>query len=89
MENMSVALELMVVGMVTVFLILLIVIYFGKLLILVVNKWAPEEATTVKKKTAQPSAASNTIDATTMEVLQAAVKQLTGGKGHVAGVKKL
>jgi hypothetical protein len=54
-----------------------------------VNKWAPEEATTVKKKTAQPSAASNTIDATTMEVLQAAVKQLTGGKGHVAGVKKL
>ena len=34
----------MVVGMVTVFAILFIVIYIGKLLIAVVNKYAPEEA---------------------------------------------
>ena len=42
------ALQLLIVGMVTVFLVLLIVIYLGKLLIWAVNKWAPEE--TVAKK---------------------------------------
>ena len=38
MENLNTALLLMVVGMVTVFCILLIVIYLGKGLILLVNK---------------------------------------------------
>ena len=38
MSNLSTGLMLMVVGMVTVFAILLIVIYFGKLLIATVNK---------------------------------------------------
>ena len=43
MENLETALLLMVVGMATVFAILLIVIYLGKLLISLVNKYAPEE----------------------------------------------
>ena len=42
MENLNTALLLMVVGMTTVFAILLIVIYLGKGLILLVNKYAPE-----------------------------------------------
>ena len=37
------ALQLLLVGMITVFLVLLIVIYLGKFLIWAVNKWAPEE----------------------------------------------
>lgn len=44
MENIGVGLMLMVVGMATVFVILLIVIYLSKYLITVVNKVAPEEA---------------------------------------------
>ncbi len=43
MENLNTALLLMVVGMATVFAILLIVIYLGKGLIALVNKYAPEE----------------------------------------------
>ena len=43
MENLNTALLLMVVGMTTVFAILLIVIYLGKGLILLVSKYAPEE----------------------------------------------
>ena len=39
MENLETALLLMVVGMATVFAILLIVIYLGKLLISLVNKY--------------------------------------------------
>ena len=42
MENLNIALLLMVVGMATVFAILLIVIYLGKCLIALVNKYAPE-----------------------------------------------
>ena len=44
MENIEYALMLMVVGMATVFVILLVVINLGKVLITLVNKFAPEEA---------------------------------------------
>ena len=44
MENIGVGLMLMVVGMATVFVILLIVIYLSKYLITVVNKVAPRRA---------------------------------------------
>ena len=44
MENIGLALQLMVVGMVTVFIILMIVIQLGKWLIQIVNKVAPEES---------------------------------------------
>jgi oxaloacetate decarboxylase gamma subunit len=41
MENLSLGLLLMVVGMPTVFLILLIIIYLGKGLIAFVNRFIP------------------------------------------------
>lgn len=76
----------MVVGMATVFLILSILISGGKLLIKFVNRVAPEEVVPAKKTT---SAAPATVDAGTMQVLQEVVRQLTGGKGHVASAKKI
>ena len=42
MENLNIALLLMIVGMATVFAILLIVIYLGKGLIALVKKYAPK-----------------------------------------------
>ena len=75
----------MVVGMSTVFLILLIVIWGGKLLIKAVNKIAPEEVVAPKKSAAAPSA----VDGTTMAVLQQVVSQITGGKGSISSVKRL
>ncbi len=86
MENMGIGLELMVVGMCTVFVILLIVIYGGKLLISVVNKIAPEEVEKAKKTAAVKAAP---VDPTTMAVLQEVVRQITGGKGHVASARKI
>lgn len=41
MENLGIAFQLMIVGMSTVFIILLIVINLGKVLINLVNKYAP------------------------------------------------
>lgn len=90
MENIGLGLQLMIVGMCTVFVILIIVIWGGKLLIGAVNRIAPEEVLSARKT--QPAAApagTAAIDATTMAVLQQVVSQITGGKGRVADAKKV
>ncbi len=84
MENFELGLLLMVVGMVTVFLILLIVIWLSQLLISIVNKVAPEEAP--KKKNTSSGAST---DAGAMDAIKAAVDILTAGKGQVIKVEKL
>jgi oxaloacetate decarboxylase gamma subunit len=85
MDNLGIGFELMIVGMSTVFLILLIVIWGGKLLIKTVNKIAPEEVVSPKK-----SATTNAnIDGDTMAILQQVVSQITGGKGHISSARRL
>lgn len=84
MENLELALMLMVVGMTSVFVILLIVIYLSQGMISLVNKFAPEEAP--KKKA---PAAVSTTDAGTMDAIKAAVEILTAGKGQVVKIEKL
>lgn len=78
MENLGLGLLLMGVGMVTVFCILLIVISGSRLIISLVNKMAPETAADAK-----PAA----FDA--RPVLEAAVAQLTGGKGRITKITEL
>ena len=85
MDNITFGLMLMCIGMVTVFSILLIIINLSKLLIKAVNKIAPEEE--VVKKTTQHSAQG--VDAATMDIIRAAVAQVTHGKGSVANVERL
>lgn len=84
MENLEIGLLLMVVGMATVFVILLIVIYLSQLLIKLVNKVAPEEEP--KKKSVSVAASS---DASAMDAIKAAVNILTAGKGQVIKIEKL
>ena len=85
MDNIGLGLQLMVVGMSAVFLILVIVIWGGKLLIKAVNKIAPEEVESSKKTSAAPAV----VDSATMAVLQQVVTQITGGKGRIASAKKM
>ena len=82
MENMGLGLELMGIGMVTVFVILLIVIFGSRLLISIINRIAPEESKPPKAAAADDSAAVK-------PVLDAAVAQLTGGKGHIVKITKI
>ena len=85
MENLNIALLLMIVGMATVFAILLIVIYLGKGLIALVNKYAPEEVAPAKQAANAPTAVPGNI----MAAISAAVTVVTQGKGKVAKVEKL
>lgn len=84
MENIEVGFLLMVVGMATVFTILLVVILMGKYLILGVNKWAPPEL--LKPKVTPLTAAP---DGVTLQVIQEAVKRVTAGSGQVVRIEKL
>ena len=86
MENIETAILLMVVGMATVFVILLIVIYLGKLLISLVNKYAPEEVVSVKQTSSQ---APVPIPGNILAAITAAVNVVTQGKGKVTKVEKL
>lgn len=81
MENMGIGLLLMGVGMVTVFVILLIVIYGSQLLVNLINRIAPEESVPAKKAPAQ--------DKNVNAVLKAAVAQLTGGKGVITKITEI
>lgn len=83
MDNINIGLTLMAVGMVTVFAILLIIINLNKVLIKLVNSFAPEESP--KQTLLQPVG----IDPHTKEIIDAAVKQITGGKGRVQSISKL
>jgi oxaloacetate decarboxylase gamma subunit len=87
MEHMTLGLQLLIVGMLTVFAILLIVIFGGKLLIKFVNMVAPEEVASAKKKVA--TTATGVVDPSTMAILQEVVKQVTGGKGRLESAKKV
>ena len=87
MENLNLGLMLMAGGMITVFVILLIVINLSKLLIAIVNTVAPEEVVT--KKTAPAASAPAIIDPNTMAAIKRAVNIVTGGKGKVMNVEKI
>lgn len=86
MENFETALLLMVVGMTTVFAILLIVIYLGKVLIKLVNKYAPEEVSSVRQAVTQKSVP---ISGNILAAIAAAVNVVTQGKGKVSKVEKI
>jgi len=81
---MNIGVTLMIVGMVTVFAVLLIIIYLSKLLIKLVNKFAFEE--NVKKDVKQNGPE---IPANIMAVIQQTVKEITNGKGTVSNVVKI
>lgn len=91
MENIETGLLLMVVGMATVFVILLIVIYLGKALIWAVNKYAPEEKGTKKvaKVAAAVKAPTNALSSQETAVIVSAVSMATQGLGKVVKIEKL
>ena len=71
--------------MATVFAILLIVIYLGKGIIALVNKYAPEEVAPAKSAANGPAP----IPAHIMAAISAAVTVVTQGKGKVSKVEKI
>ncbi len=82
---MNIGITLMIVGMVTVFSVLVIIIMLSNLLIKIVNRVAPEESEKTAK--ANPKVVPNAPDV--VEAINQAVAKITGGKGTVAEIKRL
>ena len=87
MENIGIALQLMAVGMITVFVILMVVIQLSKGLIWIVNKLVPEESVIEKNKSTK--SAPQTIDTQTMSIIQGTVTKLTNGKGQIKNITRI
>jgi len=79
-ENLNLGFQLLVVGMVSVFMILGIVVLIGKLLITAVNKWSAEEHFTSKV---------DKIDKKKIAVISAVVQTITKGTGIVGSINKI
>lgn len=75
--------------MTTVFAILLIVIYLGKGLIALVNKYAPEEVVLKKQAARVATVQSGSIPGKTTAAIVAAVSMVTGGQGKVTKIEKI
>jgi oxaloacetate decarboxylase gamma subunit len=91
MENISIGLLLMVVGMTTVFAILFIVIYLGKGLIAFVNKYVPEEVVVKQQAPARAAVATSNAGGVSNQetaAIVSALSVLTGGKGKVTKIEK-
>ena len=87
MENIETGLLLMVVGMTTVFAILLIVIYLGKGLIVLVNKYAP--AVRVQTATPTQTTAIGSLSGQETAAIVSAISAVTRGQGKVIKIEKV
>lgn len=83
-SNILEALKLLLVGMTTVFFVLLIIIYGGKLLIWAVNRFAKEAEPSVPASAQGPA-----ISPAVAKAIDAAVAQMSGGKAKVIDIVKL
>jgi oxaloacetate decarboxylase gamma subunit len=75
---MTIGITLMIIGMLTVFTILLIIIMFSNWLIVFVNKVAPEETGKVSK-----------VPEDIQEAIHKAIFQITGGRGKITEIKEV
>lgn len=82
---MTLGVTIMLIGILTVFAIMFLLVYIIQGLIVLVNRIAPEEPAPAKTRL-QNTAVDDTL---TMSIISDAVKQITGGRGTVRTVKKL
>jgi oxaloacetate decarboxylase (Na+ extruding) subunit gamma len=82
-HDLNSALSILLIGMLTVFFILWLVVVIGNLIIMVVNRYWPAPQGPVKR-----GGKSGAITSGTMAAIVAAVEAVTGGKGKVTKIEK-
>lgn len=84
-SNVSNAVVLLFIGMITVTVVLLLVVLTGKLVIRVANSYAP---TPIVENKSLPFKRKPGTDPKLVAVLAAVVQNVTNGEGHVTSIKK-
>lgn len=85
-QNIGNAISVMLVGMVTVFLILWLVVIIGNLIIRLTNKYLHGTDLLIKKGKGEDT---NPDSAGTIAAIVAAVDIVTNGKGHATKITKV
>jgi oxaloacetate decarboxylase gamma subunit len=83
-ENFELALQLLGIGMLTVFTILLLVIVIGNAIIKFVNRYMPEAPKVIANRRGTPTG----ISSGKMAAIVAAVQIATNGNGKVTSIEK-
>ncbi len=86
--DMQLALELLLLGMITVFLILSLVVLSARLLIFAVNRWS---ATSLRSRSSEDRIVSSSADSIPKEViavLTASVEVATQGQGRIVQIER-
>lgn len=86
MSEMEIALELLGVGMVTVFIILALVVVLGDLIIRFVNRFMPEVQ---KAKVPANETAATQSNPKKLAAIVSAINIVTNGTGRVSKIEKL
>jgi len=86
--ELQTALLLLVVGMITVFIILSLVVFTGRTIIWVVNKYFSEEEK-ITYDYAMPYIEEDVIYKKKLAAITAAVEIATGGKGRITKVERV
>lgn len=87
MENFNEAISLLLVGMITVFVILSLVIFIGNMVIKLTNRFLPVETIATKKTIVSGKAVPS--NPAKIAAVIAAVEAVTGGKGKIDRIDKI
>ena len=91
-DNLQEAFIILAVGMITVFAILSLVVFTGKILIRITNKYAPLKITKINsldQPTSRIPTPPNSINKKKLAVIIGAVDHLTCGKGKIEKIEKI
>ena len=83
---MQLALQLLAIGMITVFLILFLVVQSARILIAVVNHYWPVEP--APATVSGPEPARGDVDTKVISAITGVVSNITGGKGKIKRIEK-
>lgn len=86
---METGLMLLAVGMSTVLLVLIMIVAFGKYLILLVNKLPADEEESAPARSANPTANLSSQQTSAMAAISAAVHTLSKGSAKVTRIEKM
>jgi len=86
-ENLNSGVVLLMVGMITVFTILFLVISTGKVLILIVNRYFPEKGSISQREIEKVSISHP--DNKIVSVLNSVVEEITEGRGKITRIDKI
>ncbi|MDO5523999.1 MAG: OadG family transporter subunit [Bacteroidia bacterium] len=86
MENLDEALSLLLVGMITVFIILSLVVFIGNMVVRFTNRFIPQESLAVKKDIV--AGKTKPLSPAKIAAVIAAVEAVTGGRGKIEKIDK-